>query len=179
MKNLPAENIEQKAPDGFLGVMRFRLRLGCWLSLTCLPWVWSWVHKQAGCRGHGTGRVQPCPEAFWSRSVPLCVSSLTSYRWIYGSFCTLGLLLAASLACKRMLPCSESKILRESLTYPEAPIGRGTTYAFQRELDSAISDFTKVEILNSEFRTFPLPLCKMTLWSYSKGMINSCCLAFQ
>ncbi|TVU19671.1 hypothetical protein EJB05_35834 [Eragrostis curvula] len=35
------------------------------------------------------------------------------------------------------------QILRETPTYPEALIGRGTAYAFQRELDSAISDFTK------------------------------------
>lgn len=36
------------------------------------------------------------------------------------------------------------QILREDPTYPEALIGRGTAYAFQRELDAAISDFTKV-----------------------------------
>ncbi|KAF8377615.1 hypothetical protein HHK36_030997 [Tetracentron sinense] len=35
------------------------------------------------------------------------------------------------------------KILRENPTYPEALIGRGTAYAFQRELDAAIADFTK------------------------------------
>lgn len=28
--------------------------------------------------------------------------------------------------------------------YPEALIGRGTAYAFQRELEAAIADFTKV-----------------------------------
>lgn len=36
------------------------------------------------------------------------------------------------------------QILREEPTYPEALIGRGTAYAFQRELDAAIVDFTKV-----------------------------------
>lgn len=36
------------------------------------------------------------------------------------------------------------QILREDPTYPEALIGRGTAYAFQRELDAAIVDFTKV-----------------------------------
>ncbi|KAI3765923.1 hypothetical protein L2E82_15969 [Cichorium intybus] len=34
--------------------------------------------------------------------------------------------------------------LREDPAYPEALIGRGTTYAFKRELDSAVADFTKV-----------------------------------
>ncbi|KAI3764613.1 hypothetical protein L2E82_14624 [Cichorium intybus] len=33
--------------------------------------------------------------------------------------------------------------LREDPTYPEALIGRGTAYAFNRELDSAVADFTK------------------------------------
>lgn len=36
------------------------------------------------------------------------------------------------------------QILREDPSYPEALIGRGTAYAFQRQLDAAISDFTKV-----------------------------------
>lgn len=36
------------------------------------------------------------------------------------------------------------QILKEDPSYPEALIGRGTAYAFQRELDAAISDFTKV-----------------------------------
>ncbi|CAA3014489.1 suppressor of RPS4-RLD 1 [Olea europaea subsp. europaea] len=35
------------------------------------------------------------------------------------------------------------KILEEDPDYPEALIGRGTAYAFQRELHSAIADFTK------------------------------------
>ncbi|KAK4777177.1 hypothetical protein SAY86_005865 [Trapa natans] len=35
------------------------------------------------------------------------------------------------------------QILREDPTYPEALIGRGTAYAFQRELDSAVADFSK------------------------------------
>ncbi|XP_009336068.2 suppressor of RPS4-RLD 1 isoform X1 [Pyrus x bretschneideri] len=35
------------------------------------------------------------------------------------------------------------KILKEDPNYPEALIGRGTAYAFQRELDAAIADFTK------------------------------------
>ncbi|XP_027078399.1 suppressor of RPS4-RLD 1 [Coffea eugenioides] len=35
------------------------------------------------------------------------------------------------------------QILQEDPTYPEALIGRGTAYAFRRELDAAIADFTK------------------------------------
>ncbi|XP_061351820.1 suppressor of RPS4-RLD 1-like isoform X3 [Gastrolobium bilobum] len=35
------------------------------------------------------------------------------------------------------------RILKEDPAYPEALIGRGTAYAFQRELDAAIADFTK------------------------------------
>ncbi|KAM1073773.1 hypothetical protein TB2_018419 [Malus domestica] len=35
------------------------------------------------------------------------------------------------------------KILKEDPNYPEALIGRGTAYAFQRELEAAIADFTK------------------------------------
>ncbi|XP_021629242.1 suppressor of RPS4-RLD 1 isoform X3 [Manihot esculenta] len=35
------------------------------------------------------------------------------------------------------------QILREDPTYPEALIGRGTAFAFQRELESAIADFSK------------------------------------
>ncbi|KAG5535547.1 hypothetical protein RHGRI_023347 [Rhododendron griersonianum] len=35
------------------------------------------------------------------------------------------------------------QILNEDPTYPEALIGRGTAYAFQRELDAAIADFTR------------------------------------
>ncbi|KAM1733374.1 hypothetical protein EV1_018569 [Malus domestica] len=35
------------------------------------------------------------------------------------------------------------KILKEDSNYPEALIGRGTAYAFQRELEAAIADFTK------------------------------------
>lgn len=35
-------------------------------------------------------------------------------------------------------------MLIEEPTYPEALIGRGTAYAFQRELENAIADFTKV-----------------------------------
>ncbi|KAI3739731.1 hypothetical protein L2E82_30142 [Cichorium intybus] len=42
--------------------------------------------------------------------------------------------------------------LREDLAYPEALIGRGTTYAFKRELDSAVADFTKS--FDSSFRNF-------------------------
>lgn len=38
----------------------------------------------------------------------------------------------------------KTQILRENPSYPEALIGRGTAYAFQRELDAAIADFTKV-----------------------------------
>lgn len=37
-----------------------------------------------------------------------------------------------------------SQILEEEPDYPEALIGRGTAYAFQRELHAAIADFTKV-----------------------------------
>ncbi|KAI3495745.1 hypothetical protein L1887_38091 [Cichorium endivia] len=36
------------------------------------------------------------------------------------------------------------QILGEDPTYPEALIGRGTTYAFKRELDSTVADFTKL-----------------------------------
>lgn len=39
------------------------------------------------------------------------------------------------------------QILKEDPNYPEALIGRGTAYAFQRELDAAIADFTKVLIM--------------------------------
>ncbi|KAL4343737.1 hypothetical protein HN51_061997 [Arachis hypogaea] len=35
------------------------------------------------------------------------------------------------------------KILKEDTAYPEALIGRGTAYAFKKELNSAIADFTK------------------------------------
>ncbi|XP_061340851.1 suppressor of RPS4-RLD 1 isoform X2 [Gastrolobium bilobum] len=35
------------------------------------------------------------------------------------------------------------QILKEDPAYPEALIGRGTSYAFKRELDAAIADFTK------------------------------------
>ncbi|XWS33530.1 hypothetical protein CRYUN_Cryun22dG0091200 [Craigia yunnanensis] len=35
------------------------------------------------------------------------------------------------------------QILKEDPTYPEALIGRGTAYAFQRELEAAIADFSK------------------------------------
>lgn len=38
----------------------------------------------------------------------------------------------------------KTQILEEDPTYPEALIGRGTALAFQRELDAAIADFTKV-----------------------------------
>lgn len=38
----------------------------------------------------------------------------------------------------------KTQILEQDPTYPEALIGRGTALAFQRELDAAISDFTKV-----------------------------------
>lgn len=40
------------------------------------------------------------------------------------------------------------QILREDPTYPEALIGRGTAFAFQRELESAIADFSKVFIFS-------------------------------
>lgn len=39
---------------------------------------------------------------------------------------------------------SYMQILEEDPAYPEALIGRGTAYAFQRELDAAMADFTKV-----------------------------------
>ncbi|KAL0343526.1 UNVERIFIED_CONTAM: Suppressor of RPS4-RLD 1, partial [Sesamum angustifolium] len=39
------------------------------------------------------------------------------------------------------------KILEEEPDYPEALIGRGTAYAFQRELHAAIADFTKEEVI--------------------------------
>ncbi|KAG5123381.1 hypothetical protein JHK82_030118 [Glycine max] len=34
-------------------------------------------------------------------------------------------------------------ILKEDPAYPEALIGRGTAYAFKRELDAAMADFSK------------------------------------
>ncbi|GAB4849033.1 Suppressor of RPS4-RLD 1 [Ancistrocladus abbreviatus] len=40
------------------------------------------------------------------------------------------------------------QILKEDPDYPEALIGRGTAYAFQRELDAAIADFTKAIEVN-------------------------------
>lgn len=39
---------------------------------------------------------------------------------------------------------SRTQILKEDSAYPEALIGRGTAFAFKRELHSAIDDFTKV-----------------------------------
>ena len=39
---------------------------------------------------------------------------------------------------------SFTQILKEDPAYPEALIGRGTAYAFKRELDAAIADFSKV-----------------------------------
>lgn len=48
--------------------------------------------------------------------------------------------------------CLCGQILRENPTYPEALIGRGTAYAFQRELENAIADFSKVyHATNSSF----------------------------
>ena len=41
-------------------------------------------------------------------------------------------------------PIFYTQILNEDPTYPEALIGRGTAYAFRRELDAAIADFTGV-----------------------------------
>ncbi|GFY81036.1 tetratricopeptide repeat (TPR)-like superfamily protein [Actinidia rufa] len=41
------------------------------------------------------------------------------------------------------------QILNEDPTYPEALIGRGTAYAFRRELDAAIADFTRAIQSNS------------------------------
>ena len=35
-------------------------------------------------------------------------------------------------------------MLKEEPTYPEALIGRETAYAFQRDLENAIDDFTMV-----------------------------------
>jgi hypothetical protein len=43
---------------------------------------------------------------------------------------------------------SHNQILKEDSAYPEALIGRGTAYAFKRELHSAIADFTKVFMQN-------------------------------
>ncbi|XP_042387598.1 suppressor of RPS4-RLD 1-like isoform X1 [Zingiber officinale] len=40
------------------------------------------------------------------------------------------------------------QILRETPTYPEALIGRGTAFAFQRELNAAIADFSKAIQIN-------------------------------
>lgn len=43
-----------------------------------------------------------------------------------------------------LLSSSCTQILKEEPAYPEALIGRGTAYAFKRELDAAIADFSKV-----------------------------------
>jgi len=43
-----------------------------------------------------------------------------------------------------VLSSSCTQILKEEPAYPEALIGRGTAYAFKRELDAAIADFSKV-----------------------------------
>jgi len=43
-----------------------------------------------------------------------------------------------------VLSPSFTQILKEDPAYPEALIGRGTAYAFKRELDAAIADFSKV-----------------------------------
>ncbi|KAI3871831.1 hypothetical protein MKX03_027738 [Papaver bracteatum] len=40
------------------------------------------------------------------------------------------------------------QILKENPNYPEALVGRGTAYAFQRELDAAIVDFTRALKVN-------------------------------
>lgn len=48
------------------------------------------------------------------------------------------------------------QILKKDPAYPEALIGRGTAYAFQRELDAAIADFTKV---------LELTLFNMCIWT--------------
>ncbi|KAF3600868.1 hypothetical protein F2Q69_00032722 [Brassica cretica] len=37
---------------------------------------------------------------------------------------------------------ADQRVLKEEPTYPEALIGRGTAYAFQRDLENAIDDFT-------------------------------------
>ena len=53
------------------------------------------------------------------------------------------------------------QILQEDPTYPEALIGRGTAYAFKRELDAAIADFTKVFKASSLVcANFETPHCK-------------------
>lgn len=62
---------------------------------------------------------------------------LASLKSIYSNFHRLLFRGASSL-------CSISQILQEEPDYPEALIGRGTAYAFQRELHAAIADFTKV-----------------------------------
>ncbi|RZB78431.1 Suppressor of RPS4-RLD 1 [Glycine soja] len=41
------------------------------------------------------------------------------------------------------LQCDTCDILKEDPAYPEALIGRGTAYAFKRELDAAMADFSK------------------------------------
>ncbi|KHN12971.1 Protein STIP1 like [Glycine soja] len=52
-----------------------------------------------------------------------------------------------SESCNNLSDTSESrdkdKILKEDPAYPEALIGRGTAYAFKRELDAAMADFSK------------------------------------
>lgn len=54
----------------------------------------------------------------------------------------IGLIIKFYKKCRLLILYSQ--ILKEDPTYPEALIGRGTAHAFQRELEAAIADFTKV-----------------------------------
>ncbi|KAG4987764.1 hypothetical protein JHK85_030747 [Glycine max] len=47
------------------------------------------------------------------------------------------------ISCNGLLPSDIWGILKEDPAYPEALIGRGTAYAFKRELDAAMADFSK------------------------------------
>jgi hypothetical protein len=61
---------------------------------------------------------------------------------IFFFFLGLGLIIKFYKDCLFLILYTQ--ILKEDPTYPEALIGRGTAYAFQRELEAAIADFTKV-----------------------------------
>ena len=58
--------------------------------------------------------------------------------------------------------------MKEDPNYPEALIGRGTAFAFQRELEAAIADFTKVlwqwhSIPLEDLETFINSSCHVTV----------------
>ncbi|XP_027193136.1 suppressor of RPS4-RLD 1 isoform X2 [Cicer arietinum] len=58
-------------------------------------------------------------------------------------FCVARISKSKSISVDFRLSRGIAEILKEDPAYPEALIGRGTAYAFKRELHSAIADFTK------------------------------------